>query len=53
MSAQMLSTQPVMVALPGAGCTVTQVLASAERRAELQRALDTLAEALVDFPASS
>jgi NAD(P)H-dependent FMN reductase len=48
MSAQMLSTQPVMVALPGAGCTVVQVLADAERCAELQLALDRLAEALAE-----
>ncbi|WP_426702674.1 NADPH-dependent FMN reductase [Rhodanobacter sp. Col0626] len=47
MSAQMLSTRPVTVALPGAGCTTAQVLASAERCAELQCTLDTLVEALV------
>lgn len=46
MSAQLLAPQPVAVALPGAGCTAAQVLASAERRAELQVALDILAEAL-------
>ena len=46
MSAQMLSTRPVMVALPGAGCTVEQVLASGQRCSELQLALDTLVEAL-------
>jgi NAD(P)H-dependent FMN reductase len=45
MSAQLLTSQPVMVGLPGAGCTAAQVLASAERCAELRSALDTLAEA--------
>jgi NAD(P)H-dependent FMN reductase len=47
MSAQMLSRQPVMVALRGAGCTAAQVLASAERCAELQIALDLLVKSLV------
>ena len=42
MSARLLSAQPLPVALPGAGCTPTQVLASVERCAELQVALDTL-----------
>ena len=46
MSAQLLAAQPVPVALPGVGCTAAQVLASAERRAELCAALDVLAEAL-------
>jgi len=46
MSAQLLAAQPVPVALPGAGCTAAQVLASAERCAELRAALDLLAEAL-------
>lgn len=46
MAAQLLSTQPMPVALPGAGCTVEQVLASAERRAELHAALDCLASEL-------
>jgi len=46
MSAQLLVAQPVPVALPGAGCTAAQVLASAERCAELRAALDLLAEAL-------
>jgi len=46
MSAQLLAPQPVLVALPGAGCSAAQVLASTERCAELQAALDVLAEAL-------
>ena len=46
MSAQLLAPQPVLVALPGAGCSAAQVLANAERCAELQAALDVLAEAL-------
>jgi chromate reductase, NAD(P)H dehydrogenase (quinone) len=46
MSAQLLSAQPMAVALPGAGCTAAQVLASAERCTELHAVLDTLAEAL-------
>lgn len=46
MSAELLSAQPFPVALPGAGCTATQVLASAERCAELRAALDVLVEAL-------
>ena len=46
MSAQLLAAQPVLVALPGAGCSAAQVLASAERCAELRTALDVLAEAL-------
>lgn len=46
MSAQLLASRPLPVALPGAGCTAAQVLASAERCAELRAALDMLAEAL-------
>jgi len=46
MSAQLLVAQPVLVALPGAGCSAAQVLASVERRAELRTALDVLVEAL-------
>ncbi|MES1154180.1 MAG: NADPH-dependent FMN reductase [Rhodanobacter sp.] len=46
MSAQLLAAQPLLVALPGAGCSAAQVLASAERCAELRTALDVLAEAL-------
>jgi len=46
MSAQLLTTQPCAVSLPGAGCTKAQVLASAERCAELHAALDILDEAL-------
>ena len=46
MSAQLLATQPVPVALPGAGCSAEQVLASAERCAELRVALDVLVEGL-------
>ena len=46
MSAQLLAPQPVLVALPGAGCSAAQVLASAERCVELRAALDVLVEAL-------
>lgn len=46
MSAELLTAQPVTVALPGAGCTVEQVLASEERCAELRVVL----ERLVSFP---
>lgn len=46
MSAELLSAQPFPVALPGAGCTATQVLGSADRCAELRAALDVLVEAL-------
>lgn len=46
MSAQLLVTQSMPVGLPGAGCTVTQVLTSAERCAELHAALAVLAEGL-------
>jgi chromate reductase len=46
MSAQLLTTQPCTVSLPGAGCTTAQVLASAERCAELRAALAILVEAL-------
>lgn len=49
MSAQLLTSQPLPVALPGAGCSAAQVLASAERCAELQAALQVLVEA---FPLS-
>lgn len=44
MSAQLLTSQSMPVRLPGAGCTVAQVLASAERCMELRTALDILAE---------
>ncbi|HJW06911.1 MAG TPA: NADPH-dependent FMN reductase [Rhodanobacter sp.] len=44
MSAQLLAARPMPVALPGAGCTAAQVLASAERCAELHAALDILAD---------
>jgi chromate reductase, NAD(P)H dehydrogenase (quinone) len=51
MSAQLLTSQPMPVGLPGAGCTATQVLASVERRAELLVALDRLVGALdIDPP---
>lgn len=46
MSAELLSAQPFPVALPGAGCTAEQVLASAERRAELRAALEWLSPVL-------
>ena len=44
MSAALLTSAPVPVALPGAGCTVERVLADVERCAELRVALDILAE---------
>lgn len=43
MAAELLTTRPMPVALPGSGCTVPQVLASVERCAELRAALDCLA----------
>lgn len=46
MSAELLSTQAMPVALPGAGCGSAQVLAAAERCAELRVALDRLAAEL-------
>jgi NAD(P)H-dependent FMN reductase len=46
MSAQLLTTQSCVVSLPGAGCTMAQILASAERCAELRAALAILVEAL-------
>ncbi|HWU75673.1 MAG TPA: NADPH-dependent FMN reductase [Rhodanobacter sp.] len=49
MSAQLLTAQPMPVALPGAGCSATQLLQDAGRCAELQAALQVLMEA---FPAS-
>lgn len=44
MSAQLLTSQPMPVGLPGAGCTTAQVLADAGRCAELRAALEVLAE---------
>ena len=44
MSARLLAAQPVMVPLPGAGCTAAQVLASTECRVALHAALDILAD---------
>ncbi|WEN16756.1 NAD(P)H-dependent oxidoreductase [Rhodanobacter sp. AS-Z3] len=49
MSAQLLTAQPLSVALPGAGCSPMQILQSAERCAELQAVFGVLIEA---FPAS-
>jgi len=46
MSAELLSTQPFPVALPGAGCTTEQILVSTERCAELRAALGHLAAEL-------
>jgi NAD(P)H-dependent FMN reductase len=46
MSARLLAAQPMPVALPGAGCRVEQVLASAERCAELRSALAVLDQGL-------
>ncbi|MEO6799403.1 MAG: NADPH-dependent FMN reductase [Rhodanobacter sp.] len=45
MSAQLLTAKPVTVALPGAGCTLEQVLDSVERCAELRVVLDVFTEA--------
>jgi NAD(P)H-dependent FMN reductase len=44
MSAQLLTSQPMPVGLPGAGCTTAQVLADADRCTELRAALEVLAE---------
>jgi chromate reductase len=44
MSAQLLTSQPLPVGLPGAGCTTAQVLADSDRCAELRAALDVLAD---------
>ena len=46
MSAKLLSPEPLGVALPGAGCTVAQVLASPERRLELHAVLACLTAGL-------
>lgn len=46
MSAELLVTQSMPVALPGAGCTVEQVLGNAERCAEVRAALDCLGSEL-------
>jgi chromate reductase, NAD(P)H dehydrogenase (quinone) len=42
MSAQLLTPHALPVGLPGAGCTAAQVLASADRCAELRAVLDIL-----------
>ncbi|KRA35279.1 FMN reductase [Rhodanobacter sp. Root627] len=46
MSAPLLTSQPLTVALPGAGCTAAQVLGSADRCAELRAVLGILATAI-------
>lgn len=46
MSARLLSPEPLMVALPGGGCTAAQVLASPERCLELRTVLACLSAAL-------
>jgi NAD(P)H-dependent FMN reductase len=46
MSAKLLSPEPLGVALPGAGCTVAQILASSERRLELDTVLACLSAGL-------
>lgn len=46
MSAKLLSPEPLGVALPGAGCTVTQILASPERCLELRTVLARLVSGL-------
>ncbi|HKT27755.1 NADPH-dependent FMN reductase [Dyella sp.] len=47
MSARLLSPEPLMVALPGSGCTPAQVLTSPERCLELRTVLACLSAALV------
>jgi chromate reductase, NAD(P)H dehydrogenase (quinone) len=42
MSARLLSPEPLVVGLPGSGCTVAQILASPERCLELETALACL-----------
>lgn len=42
MSARLISPEPLAVALPGAGCTAAQILASPERCLELRTALACL-----------
>jgi NAD(P)H-dependent FMN reductase len=44
MSAELLTAQPLPVALPGAGCTAESLLANHERCTELRVALDILAD---------
>jgi chromate reductase, NAD(P)H dehydrogenase (quinone) len=46
MSARLLSPEPLGVALPGAGCTLAQILAMPERRVELHTVLACLAGGL-------
>ncbi len=46
MSAKLLSPEPLGLALPGAGCTVTQILASPERCQELRTVLACLVAGL-------
>jgi NAD(P)H-dependent FMN reductase len=46
MSARLLSSGPLPVRLPGAGCSVDEVLGSEDRRRELQAALGVLAAGL-------
>ena len=46
MSARLLSDDPLPVRLPGAGCSVEAVLASADRRREIEVALGCLAAGL-------
>lgn len=47
MSARLLSSEPVPVRLPGAGCSTDSVLASEDRRCELQAALGCLVAGLL------
>lgn len=47
MSARLLSDEPLPVRLPGAGCSVDALLASEDRRRELQAALGCLVAGLV------
>jgi chromate reductase, NAD(P)H dehydrogenase (quinone) len=46
MSARLLAPEPLVVALPGAGCALAQVLASPERCLELGVALACLSAGL-------
>lgn len=52
MSARLLSPEPLGVALPGAGCSVAQILSSPDRCLELHTALACLSAGLNHWPGS-
>jgi NAD(P)H-dependent FMN reductase len=52
MSARLLSPEPLVVALPGSGCTPAEVLASPERCLELRSVLACLSTGLDASPAA-